>query len=318
MHGEATTVLVYDETGSEINKTLTVEERVNDLVVPFAVNGVLQVIGPIVFTILLFVRPSFKRTSSSSLAKSPSTEQSPPITTTTVCTPSMTTPTTTIITTNTSTSETTISTLDTSTIPNRTGKLALCSLCLATYASAEFGWFAFSTAWLQYLDPRPLTATESAHVMSILAGTLTLGRLATAFISIRISPDVIIFYHYLICLASFGLLYLGSGSLLFIQLTTAALGFGFSALWPAWFSFTEKYLKLTDQVSSCFSFLFGVTSLIIPFVLGQLFEKYPVVLLIMEIAFLVISLVLFIVVKLWIASDLKKEVEGSTQKLDQK
>ena len=316
VHGEATSIVSSD---NGLNQTLTVQRRIDDLVLPFAVDGFLQVIAPIVFTILLFVRPTFRRSSSSSKLSSSSENglSSSPTITTIVSTPSTASTTATVITTTTTTTTSATSTnssssttsLDVSLIPNRKAKLALCSLCLATYASAEFGWFAFSTAWLQYLE-KPLTATESAHVMSVLAGTFTAGRLVTAFISMKVSSDAIIAYHYVVCLASFAFLYLGRNHLLLIYLGTAALGYGFSALWPAWFSFTEKYLKLTDKVSSCFSFLFGVTSLLIPFVMGQLFERYPIVLLIIEVAFLCFSLVLFAVIKLWIARDESEARKG--------
>ncbi|KAH9395222.1 hypothetical protein TYRP_020981 [Tyrophagus putrescentiae] len=316
VHGEATSIAVPGDNNVQFNQTLTVQRRIDDLVLPFAVDGFLQVIAPVVFTILLFVRPTFRRSSSfsklsSSYEKGLSTS---PTITTIVSTPSTASTTATVITTTTTTTSATstnssTTSLDVSLIPNRKAKLALCSLCLATYASAEFGWFAFSTAWLQYLE-KPLTATESAHVMSVLAGTFTAGRLVTAFISMKISSDAIIAYHYVVCLASFAFLYLGRNHLLLIYLGTAALGYGFSALWPAWFSFTEKYLKLTDKVSSCFSFLFGVTSLLIPFVMGQLFERYPIVLLIIEVAFLCFSLVLFAVIKLWIARDESEARKG--------
>ena len=144
-------------------------------------------------------------------------------------------------------------------IPNRTAKLILTGLCLAIYAAAEFGHFSFSTSMFQYLEIG-LSASQSAMVTSILSATFTLGRLLTAFISIRLQPDLIISYHYAIIIISLGVLYIGRHNLVVIYLSTAGLGYGYSCVWPAFFSFTERHLKLTDRVSSCYSFLFGVTS----------------------------------------------------------
>src|SRR5699024_3685036 len=93
-------------------------------------------------------------------------------------------------------------------IPHRRTKLLLCGLCLATYGTVEIGHFAFSAALFQNLDIH-LSAATSAHVMSILSSTYTLGRLTSAFISIKLQPDTIIAYHYVTLFGAITMLYYG-------------------------------------------------------------------------------------------------------------
>lgn len=88
-----------------------------------------------------------------------------------------------------------------------------------------------------------------------------------------------------------------------IYVSTAFLGYGFSAFWAAVFAFAERHLRLTDRVCSLFSFLSGAVSLVIPLILGQTFRTWPLVLFYLEFAFLGVSLLLYVWVRIWIAAD---------------
>lgn len=112
-----------------------------------------------------------------------------------------------------------------SSMPFRLVKLALCGLCLSCYATGELGWFGFSSAMYQYLpDLDEMDATKAAHVQSVLSATFTSGRLLTAFITLRLVPDVIITYHYVVAFVALGTLYFGRGSLIAIYIGSALLG----------------------------------------------------------------------------------------------
>ena len=189
--------------------------------------------------------------------------------------------------------------------PYRKTKLFLCGLCLATYGTVETGHFSFSTALLQHLDNKSssLSAASAAHVMSILSATYTLGRFTSAFISITIQPDVIISFHFGIIITAITILFYGRDQLWYITMATGLLGYGFSAMWPAMFAFTERHLRLSDKVCSLYSFLSGAVSLVIPLVLAQSFRSHPLILFSLEAIFITISLILFILVKLWILID---------------
>ena len=128
-----------------------------------------------------------------------------------------------------------------SSMPFRIVKLAMCGLCLACYATAELGWFGFSSAMYQYLpemdEEGKMDATKAAHVQSVLSATFTSGRLLTAFITLRLVPDVIISYHYLISFTALGTLFFGRGSLVAVYVGSALLG--------KWFDFHFKMALFT-------------------------------------------------------------------------
>lgn len=215
-----------------------------------------------------------------------------------------------------------------SSMPFRIVKLAMCGLCLACYATAELGWFGFSSAMYQYLpemddggaeDGEKMDATKAAHVQSVLSATFTSGRLLTAFITLRLVPDVIISYHYLISFTALGTLFFGRGSLVAVYVGSAllgklmrfdfeialftffTLGAGYSAMWPAILAFAERHLALSDRVCSSYSFLTGLMSMVPPLVLGQIsLKEHPLTLFALEAAFLTFSFLLFTTVRLWL------------------
>lgn len=105
----------------------------------------------------------------------------------------------------------------------RRTKLALCGLAIAASFTAEFGYFPYCTALYQYLEIR-LSASESAHVTSILSLFYTLGPLLTAFISLKIRSEVILLYHYGFILGGTAILYWGRFNLSIIYVGNAVLG----------------------------------------------------------------------------------------------
>ena len=81
------------------------------------------------------------------------------------------------------------------------------------------------------------------------------------------------------------------------------------------FAFTEHYLRLTDKVCALYSFLAGAFSLAVPVTLAQLFSRHPLVLLHLTGGFIATSLLFFTAVRLWIAIDERRDVDGSTMKM---
>lgn len=110
-------------------------------------------------------------------------------------------------------------------VPHRRLKLLLMALCLATYDAAEIAYFYFSPTMFQFMkDGVSLSAEESAHVLSVLSAAYTCGRLATAFIAIKIKPDVIISYHFLVIILGHAVLLFGRHRLQYIYAGTVILG----------------------------------------------------------------------------------------------
>ena len=116
---------------------------------------------------------------------------------------------------------------DFSSIPNRTWKIALISASASTYIAAELGYFAFVTSMYQKLDIQ-LAASTATQVQSIMFATYTMGRLLSAFISLKVKPDIILAYHFVIILISVAILFIGKDNLTLIYIGNSALGMSYN------------------------------------------------------------------------------------------
>lgn len=146
-----------------------------------------------------------------------------------------------------------------------------------------------------------LSAPQAAYVLSILSSSSTIGRLVTTLLSLKLTPDSILSYHYGLIVSGLSLIYLGRHVHLAIYLGSGLLGYGFSAMQPAMMAFTERHLLLTDRVASFYAFIGAFFSLVTPLILGQLFHAFPLVLFLIEAAFYSVSITCFALLRIWIA-----------------
>ncbi|OTF75103.1 hypothetical protein BLA29_002080 [Euroglyphus maynei] len=245
--GTITSAIIMSQFVKGINTNgteVTVKSRQDSLIIPFASIGSVQLISSIILLILFIVRrykKSVDETSSIDKDNESNSKQSLP------------------------------------TILHPKVKLIMMALLFAFYTCAEQGYFFYSDTMFQYWKP-VMTSSKSATVLATLAATYTIGRLLTAFISMRLKPDLIIVYHYVIIIISLIWLNVTHYSEVSIYLGTAFLGYGFSAMWPAMVSFAEHHIGLTDQSNAI---MFGSAGLgpqlaaavTVPLSLSKLYEE---------------------------------------------
>ncbi|UXI14491.1 uncharacterized protein NH340_JMT00434 [Sarcoptes scabiei] len=183
----------------------------------------------------------------------------------------------------------------------RRSKLLLIALFLGVYDAAEIGYFYYSPTMFQFFEIQPkIQAVDAAHLLAILSASYTFGRFFTAFIALKLKPDLILSYHLtIIIIAQIGL-FLGRHNQMIIFLSTMIQGFGFSAMWPTIISFTEYHMKLTDRISSLLFFFAGLMTIFTPMIIGPFLETWPLVLFLFEATYLTISVLLFVAIKLFL------------------
>ena len=101
--------------------------------------------------------------------------------------------------------------------------IALVALSLNSYSGLEITFFNYISTYYQYL-PIDLSAAKAAQVMSIMTLTYAIGRGVSAFVSSKLRAEVMITYHIVIMLISFGILYFGQNSMALIYTGNALIG----------------------------------------------------------------------------------------------
>ena len=90
--------------------------------------------------------------------------------------------------------------------------IALFALILALYSCFEVVYFALCPTYLQYLPNVVISASKATEIFIVMAISYTLGRLVSAFISIKLKPEVMIGYHLVIIGIALAILYIGQNA----------------------------------------------------------------------------------------------------------
>ncbi len=173
--------------------------------------------------------------------------------------------------------------------------IILVSIFIAFYCVSETVYLMFSATYFQYF-PLKLTASKSAQIVSTMATSYTISRGISVLIAIKIRPQLMISYHFLIIITSIIILFFGQNSITLVWVGSLSLSFGYSPVYPSIFSYINQYLVITDRIGTIFVFSTATITMFAPFVLGTYIEKFAVVYIISIITTLSISILLFIII----------------------
>ena len=149
--------------------------------------------------------------------------------------------------------------------------VTLIALFLFLYVGAEVsfgGWIFTYTVSLNLSG-----ATTASYLTSTFWGSLTLGRLLAIPLASRLRPRTILLGDLAGCLLSLAVLLLWSNSLTAILSGTIGLGFSMASIFPTLFSFAERRMTITGQVTGWFLVGASSGSMFLPWLIGQLFEQ---------------------------------------------
>jgi len=191
--------------------------------------------------------------------------------------------------------------------------IALIALCLSTYNASEGAFLQFESAYYQY-SAIHLTASKATEIISAKATAYTIGRGISIFIAIKIKPQYMMAYHLSISIIGVVILIFAQNSITWIWIASATVGFGFSAMFPAIYSFLRQYIQMTDRIGTILTFSSGSLNLFSPFILGTFIEKHSIAFVIVEMTYLLISSFLFCII-LYI---IRKTSKSSKMFLDNK
>jgi len=173
--------------------------------------------------------------------------------------------------------------------------IVLFSVFMAFFCVSENTYLRFGATYYQYI-PLKLTASKSAEIVSAMATSYTIGRGISVLIAIKIKPQIMIGYHFVILITSIIILFFGQNSITLIWIGSLTLSFGFSSVFPAIFSFISRYLIITDRIGTILVFSSTSITIFAPLVLGPYIEKFSPIYIITIVTNISISILLFIII----------------------
>lgn len=135
-------------------------------------------------------------------------------------------------------------------------------------AEASFG------GWIHTYTTRMSlgNAENAAYLTSAFWGALTIGRLLAIPIAARLRPRWILLLDLTGSLLSMAVLLLFPRSLNAVWIGTLGLGLCMASVFPTTLTFAERRMEITGQASSWFFVGAGAGGMVLPWLIGQLFE----------------------------------------------
>jgi fucose permease len=148
--------------------------------------------------------------------------------------------------------------------------IVLMVLFFALYVGSEvsFGGWVYNYAVAMKL----MNATTAALVTSWFWGSLTLGRLLSIPIATKFKLSSVLFVDVVGVLLSVGLIMLWPNSEVIIWVGTFGTGFAMASIFPTMLSLAESRLHITGRVTSWFFVGASSGGMVLPWLIGQLFE----------------------------------------------
>lgn len=116
--------------------------------------------------------------------------------------------------------------------------------------------------------------TMASYLTSAFWGSLTVGRLVAIPLAARFTPRVILVSNLLGCVVSVAVILIWSESLVAVWAGAIGLGLSMASIFPTTFSFAERRMTITGQVTGWFIVGASAGAMFLPWLIGQLFEKF--------------------------------------------
>ncbi len=156
--------------------------------------------------------------------------------------------------------------------PFKIGLVLLVALCLFAYVGLEIGY----GGWIfTYARAKGLADESTAAALtSAYWGVFTIGRLLGVPLAVRFSPRAILLSDFAVCLLGAGLVVFLPGSTVILTAATLLLGLGNASIFPTTINLLGQRMAITARVTSMIFVGVSLGGMVLPWLMGQLFQTY--------------------------------------------
>jgi FHS family Na+ dependent glucose MFS transporter 1 len=183
--------------------------------------------------------------------------------------------------------------------------VALVALLLCLYIGAEVSY----GSWIySYVLKMSLGGEDmAAYLTSAFWGSLTAGRLLGVPLAARFKPGTVLLADLTGCFISLGIALMWPQSPSAITLATGAAGLSMASIYPMALTIAERRSRITGQVTGFLLLGGSIGGMIVPFLIGQMFEKIgPRVMMITILFDLVAAFTVYLVLVLGSSSEYQR------------
>ena len=143
------------------------------------------------------------------------------------------------------------------------------STILFFYVGAEIGFGGWIYTYA--LETGLEDITTAAYLTSAFWGSFTIGRLVSIPLATRLRPRTMMYSDFIGCFAGMLLIILFAGSQIALWIGTMIVGFSMASVFPVAITLAERRMPVTGQTTSWFFVGVGLGSMLMPWLIGQLF-----------------------------------------------
>lgn len=174
----------------------------------------------------------------------------------------------------------------------------LIALLLGLYIGAEVsygGWIYSYVLGMSLGDEK-----MAGDLTSVFWGALTAGRLLGVPIAARLRPRTILLIDLIGCFISVGIAIMWATSLTAITVATVGIGLSMASIYPTALTFAERRMKITGQVMSYLIVGGSAGGMIVPLLVGKMFESIgPRVMMFTVLFDLVIAVIVYLLMVIY-------------------
>ena len=140
------------------------------------------------------------------------------------------------------------------------------------YVAAEVSFGGWIFTYATNIGMKEVAA--AAYLTSAFWGSITIGRLFAIPAAANFRPHTILFFDLLTCLTSLVIILLASGNPVVLWVGTIGVGLSMASIFPTMISFAGQRLTITGRVTSWFFIGASGGGIVLPWLIGQLFENF--------------------------------------------
>ncbi len=149
--------------------------------------------------------------------------------------------------------------------------VVLMVLCFVLYVGGEVGYGNWIYTYAFKLNFE--TDITAAYLTSAFWGSFALARLFGVWVSTRAKPVTILSIDFAGCLLSLGLVLVFRQSDTVLWIGTILIGISMASIFPTFMTLAEEHMHVTGTIAGWFLLGAGTGGMILPWLIGQMFER---------------------------------------------
>ncbi|CAG2103981.1 unnamed protein product, partial [Medioppia subpectinata] len=151
--------------------------------------------------------------------------------------------------------------------------LLLFGTLVGAFNLVESSYYTFASTYFQYC-PLGISPKKATDVITAFTAPYTVFRGLSIFIAIKLSPKLMLIIHFAICIIGLICLVFGRSNMTMLWVANVFMGVGISAIMQSIFAFVGANVRMTDMVGTLMTVFMSSFNILPPYLIGLYMKQY--------------------------------------------